>query len=774
MKIQELRELLKDYERTWYSRKYVYGEHNEAVQIREFLQALGEKSDDYELTHADLFKLVNIIHVDNGLQLVTLLRNKFNSNYFFEIFNGLNNAGLMDESNFKRIYDFQYHSRYFIYDLFFHPFSERVGLNQKTLEAAISLSNNYHTIELIRRCFLFLERNNLSTDINLKLIVEKSNELSSLLVIFKELEKSGYLNDISLGWLEVVKDVHESIDFNPDNLGWKEIHLDWIFTVKSLNTLADLLVLINQANIPIDEKLIELICSNENIYYLAEISSSLIKSDECLLNNEIFFFLLKEDFKFFLEKNSVLKLLQKYGMLDKKTFTYVCDNDVFSFSQILEILSEKLLLIKNKDLIDKLVNKEFDIYRLYRAISYFKKIDLLDQSSLDSCVKVISIKSNRTICGEDIFDLFELFDKSNFDVSKERLAFLFTWSDANIQRLHTMVSNLIETNLLTPQSFEQAVKRVAEKLPTIPESSMLKNSKKITRLPRSEMILDNKTRFFTEHSNHYESGGFGTVKKGFNSPDLDKPVYGIKKLNESGLIKAKQGAIREVKYHRLLGRQAFYFSKNRVTIVSEWQREKGLHHFNASELLQESFLKRLQCLSSGLSDLNTLHLHYRVHGDVKCQNFILDLKSTTMKLIDFGTSHKRGSSKSFGWTTEYGDPHSFGDHFCKDLYAMGIITMHLFPEIYTVTFDKGKANITVNKSNFTIEEQTIVNLVNAMMHPDRRIRCTSEDALTFCNEIINHFNDLNTSVLEKISNSTINRSNTTVEDVLRDTKRASI
>src|SRR5690606_38429655 len=163
---------------------------------------------------------------------------------------------------------------------------------------------------------------------------------------------------------------------------------------------------------------------------------------------------------------------------------------------------------------------------------------------LDSCVKTISMKPNCTIFGGDIFDLFKLFDKSNFNVSKERLASLFTWSDANIQRLHTMVSNLIETNLLDLQSFEQAVKRVTDKLPAVPESSMLKNSRKITHLPRSEMILDNKTRFFTEHSNHYESGGFGTVKKGFSSPDLDKPVYGIKKLKESDLTKAQQEAVR--------------------------------------------------------------------------------------------------------------------------------------------------------------------------------------------------------------------------------------
>ena len=130
--------------------------------------------------------------------------------------------------------------------------------------------------------------------------------------------------------------------------------------------------------------------------------------------------------------------------------------------------------------------------------------------------------------------------------------------------------------------------------------------------------------------------------------------------------------------------------------------------------------KRLGCLRSGLTDLNILHQHYRVHGDIKCQNFVLNQSDGSLQLIDFGTSHKRGSSKSFALTPAYSDPYSHGDDFCKDLYAMGIITMYLFPEIYAVSFDTYRANVSINKSDYTVAEQAIVDLVNSMMNSDVR------------------------------------------------------
>lgn len=155
----------------------------------------------------------------------------------------------------------------------------------------------------------------------------------------------------------------------------------------------------------------------------------------------------------------------------------------------------------------------------------------------------------------------------------------------------------------------------------------------------------------------------------------------------------QEEAAREVKYNRLLGRNATYFVRDNITsVVSEWQQGKGLHHYSKEELCRVPMKARLLCLSTALKDLNTLHQHHRKHGDVKCQNFVLNLDNVSMRLIDFGTSHKKGSFKSFGWTSEYLDPSVTGDLLCVDLYAMGIVTMHLFPELYSVSFENKNLN----------------------------------------------------------------------------------
>ncbi|WP_058480300.1 protein kinase domain-containing protein [Legionella waltersii] len=317
-------------------------------------------------------------------------------------------------------------------------------------------------------------------------------------------------------------------------------------------------------------------------------------------------------------------------------------------------------------------------------------------------------------------------------------------------------------------SLDKAFQRVTAKLPSVSESAVSINSRKENNVPRSELRIDNKKGLFIEHSKQYASGGFGEVKKGYSSPDSAEPIYGIKRLNQRDPIKAQREAIREVKYHRLLGRQAFYFSRNgSIRIVSEWQREQSVDQYASSELLQVSIEKRLRCLSSGLSDLNVLHQHYRIHGDVKCQNFILNLNNTSMKLIDFGTSHKKGSSKSFGWTTLYRDPYTFWDHFCKDLYAMGIVTMYLFPEIYTLNYEVTELKPFINKTSLTILEKAVVNLVNSMMNREANLRCTSEDALHYCNELIKHLNPLDVESVGRIANSSVRPANPSLEHVFR-------
>ncbi|KTD31041.1 Protein kinase domain protein [Legionella moravica] len=744
MKLLELRQLVNEYDQTWYFRKYVYGDHERAKKFKQYLQKYEHVQDDYELTVTDIFRLLKKVpelnDANSNLQFIRSIRASLNSSYLFDIFNVLKSAQVISQANFTIIYGLSHEWRCLLNTLFCGLTFERISLNSEILAAVLAIaSRSAFYYPAIEQSLRFLHKKNHLTSTSLNLLTTKTDGLNTVFQIVQELDKANCLNDACL-----VHFAHR----------------------ESLYSLDALIALLNRAKVTLNEELIQSICINSNIHYLVELITTLVESKEFHLKSETLIMLLKQDFKFFLNKNDAMKLLQENDLLDDKTFDFVCNNDDFSIKQILKILSEESLLTENKEIVNKLINKEFSGIRFYRTIDYLKKADLLDQKSLTNCFELILIKSNADLFKTGVLNVLELFHESSFNISKEQLETLFSLSDANLRRLHGIVSRLITSKLLDQPSLEKTFNRIMEKLPPVLDSTVNKNSKKNTSAPRSEYILDNENCFFIEHSTQYESGGFGKVKKGYNLPDSNEPIYGIKKLVESDPSKAQKEASREVKYHRLLGRQAFYFLRNGTTsIVSDWQREKGLHLYNASELLQMPIEKRLGCLKSGLADLNMLHQHYRVHGDVKCQNFILNPNNGSLNLIDFGTSHKKGSSKSFAWTPAYSDPHTFGDGFYKDIYAMGIVTMYLFPEIYAVSFNEGKANVSINKSDYTVTEQAIVNLVNSMMNSDISLRCTSGDALTYCNEVLEHFNQIDERFIETIANATINRAKSTVEDV---------
>ncbi|MDR3502366.1 MAG: protein kinase family protein [Legionella sp.] len=737
MKLQELHQHLKDYEETFYIRKYLVGDHDRAKRLRAFVQRLKYQPADYDLSTEDVFKLLRdvpeIAEANSNLELMQTIKTKLANHYFFEIYVALSNLKLINEKNFVIIYELPAQTHLFLNRLFCSDSVQpRIPLNQEIFNVFLAIAPQItFSEEVIEQIVRFLYNKKLLKPTALNLLHARIKEVYSLFNVVQELHKADCLN---------------------------EECLEQISRVTYLYLLEGLLTHLNKAKIPLNSALIRALCTSNSLFYFDKLLPILISCKKTILNSATLIELLKKDYDFFVEKTRTLELLQQHDLLDDETFSYVCSSEVFSLTRILGVLSEKSLAQENKELIYKLMNRMLDGSALYKAINYLKKVDLLDQNSLNSCVEFVTNK--RVVCG-----LLDLLEQSNVNLSKAQLQAIFSLSTSNIKRLNNLLEDLKYSNLLTIHSFGSALERVAEKFPPVVPSTISKRSRKNTGAPRSEFLLDNDYRFFIEHGDR-EQGGCGSVKKGYDSAEAIEPRYGIKTLKQH--VHAQEEAVREVKYNRLLGRNATYFVRDkRTSVVSEWQQGKGLHHYCADELCQVPMKTRLLCLSSGLKDLNTLHQHHRKHGDVKCQNFVLNLDASSMRLIDFGTSHKKGSFKVFGWTSEYLDPKISADLLCVDLYAMGIVTMHLFPELYSVSFENRKFSSSLNKSDFTLYEQCIVTLVNAMMNADLERRCTSEDALNYCNEVINYFDIINAPLLETIAENSINRSHLTPEDTLR-------
>lgn len=737
MKLQELRQHLNEYADTFYLHKYIVGEHERAKRLKSFVQRLQYQSDDYDLSTEDVFTLLSdvpeIAEVNSNLELMQNIRKQLGSNLFFELYVVLSKLKLISEKNFVILYGLPAHTHLFLPRLFCSNATQpRVALNQDILNTILAITPQIISAEeVIEQTFRFLYKKKLLKSLALNVLQTHIHEVHSLLNILQELHKAGCLNE---EFLELIAS------------------LDYLYLVDNI------LIQLKKVKISLDSELIKALCSSSSLFYLAKLLAILFAAKKTLVDGAILMHLLKKDYGFFIEKTSVLELLQQYDLLDEDTFSYVCRNEVFSLMRILGVLSEKSLVKENKDLIHHLMSCEQDGPPLYKAINYLKKVSLLDQHSLNACVEFA--RNKRVVCG-----LLDWLEKNDMSLTKVQLQSIFSLSTSNIRRLNNLLEDLKQANLLNMQSFSGALERVAEKFSAIEPSMVSKYSRKDTGAQRSEFLLDNEYRFFIEHGS-WELGGCSSVKKGYDSAEAIEPRYAIKKLLPHR--HAQEEAAREVKYNRLLGRKAAYFVRDNIaSVVAEWQPGKGLHQYSKDELCQVPMRTRLLCLSSGLKDLDTLHQRHRKHGDVKCQNFVLNLDNSAMRLIDFGTSHKKGSFKLFGWTSEYLDPKTNADLLGVDLYAMGIVTMYLFPELYEVSFANKTCKFSLNKSDFSIYEQCIVSLVNAMMAANLERRCTSEDALNYCNEIIKHFDMISAQLLETIAANSIHRAHGSFEDILR-------
>lgn len=754
MKLNELRHILTKYEQTWYFRKQIYGDHEEAVQFRAFLETFKHQSSDYELSLGDQLKLLGLVRNKCDLAFIKDIRTIFGDEYFFAICDALHAVGLFNEANFQTLLSFHLHQRYYLNETLAGFAAKRISLRQQLFDTCVSLIFCHYGPEQIMEIIYLLNDNNFLNEDSLKLISSKSSQLPFMLTILKELTRG-------LSSTEDRQKVLELLCLGNTRL---------LMSKTAVIEFASLAPVLNQAKIPLDQELIALLTAQEYLTHLTEFASLLRNSSNGLLTNELFRWLARQEFVFFHEKTPAIKLLQQHGLLDQASLNYILKSNVSSFSSILEVLSSNNLVSAHKTLIRKLMDTNDDLFGFRVIVNYLHKCNLLQKYFIDSFSERF-FKGNCNVFGTGLYALIGVVDNFNLLIDDKMLRGILSLSSVNTKRLRVIVSTLEKEKMLNQSSFEAAFQRIAEKLPAVQESTTFKNSRKLTKLPRTGMTLNSSMVFFKD-SQACGTGGFGVVKKGYRHIDETGPAFGIKKLKERDQAKARQEAIREVKYNRLLGRKAFFYCGKRATrIVSEWQNGTALNNCQPSELKKKSFPDRLSCLISALSDVNALHQHYRIHYDIKLENFILDWENLTLRLIDFGTAHKMGANKSFGCTDIYIDPKAFGDHFSGDLYAMGIVVMYLFPDIYDLALNGKKLEITLVKTQLSVHEQAIVELVNEMMTRPKAQRCSAQDALQYCMQIKHQFETLDVPGLRAIAETTIHRTSTQLEDVLRHSAR---
>ena len=374
-------------------------------------------------------------------------------------------------------------------------------------------------------------------------------------------------------------------------------------------------------------------------------------------------------------------------------------------------------------------------------------------------------------------------------MSVEDVRLIHTMSSRNFSRLNRISLDLKKINQFNLAGVTAALHRVTESIPVIDESTREK-----TYGDRKHITLDGAVSFYMRPKKSpsfmdvLEKYNRNSVQTGYEDSACTVPKCGVKKLRDYtdstsedlvfGCTKGETGAVREVKYHRLLGRDALWFRNNHAasSVVYPWQKGKSLNHYDADDLATIPYARRLQWLASVMTELNILHQHYRVFGDIKVENIVLSLEDDRMSLIDFESTHKIGSGKAFPHMLDESQGSQFGPNKAsEDMYGMSFPLQALFPEMLQKSYNHGHFAVIVQTklSGLAVIEQAVSHLFHALTEKTWSDRCTSEQALNFCLAVLASEKNgtLDEASLNRILAATLNRAVVSVEDVLRESLR---
>src|SRR3990167_7103086 len=386
------------------------------------------------------------------------------------------------------------------------------------------------------------------------------------------------------------------------------------------------------------------------------------------------------------------------------------------------------------------------------------------------------------------------------DIDNETLKQISALSQRNQDRFKALINNLQDMGLLSVETLKMALARVTISIPKVAESPLVK----IKNVRRNEHQLGHTSFFLNRGASRSEdaSGGQASINMGYASASANEPSVSVKRMNKSRKDYAqpvKSLAAREARYLNFLGRQgAWYTSKKGPIIVGQWQQgSEVIENMKMNEDYYFGFsdAQRLQWLASGFEELDRLHANFRLHGDLKAQNFVLDEAANKLRMIDFATVQKVNSGKKFAVTPLFtdmkeGNPRKTG----SDMFSMGYLVAVMFPELFKLAVTKEKERIMsprgevqlmrsiippylvkkIGNPALSATEKAVIALLDALMEPNTEDRCTSQQALQFCNSLaamLSVKTDIEEQDLATLLTSSINRNVYEVEDAMRGSKR---
>lgn len=350
---------------------------------------------------------------------------------------------------------------------------------------------------------------------------------------------------------------------------------------------------------------------------------------------------------------------------------------------------------------------------------------------------------------DDLFDLVKSHIQT--EAQADYLSKLLSLSARKVELLRDKIARLKAMQMLDAEVLALVIERVSFK----PAKVALCDAEFKKEGKGHLVALKQGPSFFTslkKPKNKYSSGGFGYVCQAAANQDDDTVVWGVKVMH-AGTKSDFKTAQHEARYNRMMGRECFMFKfHHKPCLLIDWQNGVPLNQLEAQNKLGKySFRQRLQWLISLLEDVNKMHQHYFVHFDLQAKNVVVDTENNKMRLIDYGISHRECIAV----------PRVEG---FDETFSVGEDMRDLAEHIIRILFDNEWHQLK------DIPSQAIRDLYTAVRYSVIESGCTSEQALHYCQQLLDNLDGLNKKKLAAIQAETIHRNDFTVEDVLRGRK----
>lgn len=661
----------------------------EITRLKKFIDARKEQPDNSPLKKSDLFEICQFLNNESKLSFITdtkmLFLQKTGKPNFIDNVNQFNKHNLFSKELAEVLFDLNQEESEQIYTLLHHKLciTDSMVLPIIAVLKKVGINNNYF-YELAG----WLERNNRFNEQNLRWISEC--HAKSIIGINEVVNsyKSELTDKLSLINDEVFQLILQLSASAKEN--------DKTF---ALNRLLVFLFQLDCDDIKV--VLQGLMACDVKNYYSIEECLNILKENgiQCTHAPELIYFIKIVNISIF---NTILEVLAKHNLLqsnqkfitdfpidatysDLSDFKETIKEVAHQFGLTQTILDAALYLLKEKNKtihaiiikynaclnqINKLSNlkqQTQDIALVLLKNENHNRTELLEYF-VETVIYLAQINTQSELLLSTVFtqilagnftlsEILKEFNASHCVIDGEELLQVLSLSPSNMSRLAYIVQDLNAANLLDRHTLNKAIQVITTKLPEVNSAIVEETSRKDTQQKRSKVTLNTNFSFYVDdnESDDCMRGGFGVVKKGYQEEKAVKnenPVVAIKQIYIPNDLKPGyeddcQMAKREVKYNLLLNRQAFYYSRciennnSRVVqqfIVAEWKSKMPLNDYESTVLKKYTIEKRLRWVISVLTELNVLHGKYRVHGDIKPSNVMLDVDKDILNFIDFGSS----------------------------------------------------------------------------------------------------------------------------------------